>query len=329
MNVYDELIALLPRKKQSPNGWTSFNAVCCHHNGENRDTKKRGGVIRTDDGGASYHCFNCGWKASWRPGRNLGTRMRSLFQWLGATDDQINRIAFECMKIEATGQSDSTTVIPTFVPRDMPENTRKITADLIQQDERVIPVVEYIYSRDLTLDDYDFYWSDKPGFVDRMIIPLTVDHKTVGYIARKITDGKPKYLTEHPPHVVFNLDKQDYNREFVLVFEGSIDALLLGGTAVLTNEISNEQAVQINQLGKTVIVVPDRDQPGERMIDRAVELGWSVAFPEWADDVKDAGDAVARYGRLATLISIIKNTESNDLKIRLRNKITGSIIQNG
>lgn len=329
MNVYDELIALLPRKKQSPNGWTSFNAPCCIHNGESRDTKRRGGLIRTDDQGASYHCFNCGWKASWRPGRNLGTRMKDLFRWLGATDDQINRIAFECMRIEATGKSDADIIIPQFVPRDMPENAQKITAELIQKDERVIPIVEYIYSRNLTLDDHDFYWSDKPGYADRMIIPLTVDHKIVGYIARKITDGKPKYLTEHPPHIVFNLDKQDYDREFVLVFEGSIDAILLGGVAVLTNEVSNEQALQINQLGKTVIVVPDRDQPGERLIERAIELKWSVAFPEWTDDVKDAGDAVSRYGRLVTLVSIIKNTESNDLKIRLRNKITGSIIQNG
>jgi hypothetical protein len=255
--------------------------------------------------------------------------MKDLFRWLGATDDQINRIAFECMRIEATGKSDADIIIPQFVPRDMPENTQKITAELIQKDERVIPIVEYIYSRNLTLDDHDFYWSDKPGYLDRMIIPLTVDHKIVGYIARKINDGKPKYLTEHPPHIVFNLDKQDYDREFVLVFEGSIDAILLGGVAVLTNEISDEQALQINQLGKTVIVVPDRDQPGERLIERAIGLGWSVTFPEWADDVKDAGDAVSRYGRLVTLISIIKNTESNDLKIRLRNKITGSIIQNG
>jgi hypothetical protein len=329
MNVFDELLALLPRKKQSPNGWVSFNAPCCVYNGESRDTKKRGGIIRTDDGGASYHCFNCGWKASWRPGRNLGTRMKDLLRWLGATDEQVNRIAFECMRIEATGQSTVDTVIPQFIPRDMPENTRRITADLIQQDARVIPVVEYIYSRGLTLEYFDFHWSDRPGFADRMIIPLTVDHKTVGYIARKIGDGKPKYLTEHPPHIVFNLDNQDYERKFVLVFEGSIDAILLGGVAVLTNEVSNEQALQINQLGKTVIVVPDRDQPGERLIERAIELGWSVAFPDWDDDVKDAGDAVSRYGRLATLISIIKNVESNDLKIRLRTKMIGSTIHNG
>lgn len=321
MNVYDELVALLPRKKQSPNGWTSFNAPCCVHNGESRDTKKRGGIIRTDDNGASYHCFNCGWKASWRPGRTLGTRMRSLFQWLGATDDQINRIAFECMRIEATGQSNTDVIIPAFVPRDMPENTQKITTELIKEDDRVIPIVEYIYSRGMTLEDHDFYWSDSPGYVDRMIIPLTVDKKIVGYIARKLGDGKPKYLTEHPPHIVFNLDNQPWEHKFILVFEGSIDAILLGGVSVLTNEISPEQASQINASGKQIIVVPDRDQPGERMIDRAIELGWSVSFPDWADDVKDAGDAVLKYGRLATMISIIKSVEDNELKIKLRKKL--------
>lgn len=329
MSVYEELYALLPRKKQTPNGWVSFNAPCCVHNGESKDTKKRGGLIRTNDGGASYHCFNCGWKASWRPGRNLGARMRSLLQWFGATDDQVNRIAFECMKLEATGTSDKVIQPLSFVPRDMPENTQKITTDLIQQDERVIPIVEYIYSRGMTLDDYDFYWSDKPGFVDRMIIPLTVERKIVGYIGRKLGDGKPKYITEHPPHIVFNLDRQGWDRKFVLVFEGSIDAILLDGVAVLTNEIADEQAQQINKLDRQVIVVPDKDTPGEKMIEHAIRLGWSVSFPEWHEDVKDAGDAVLRYGRLATMVSIIKAVESNELKIRLRTKKIGNIIQHG
>jgi hypothetical protein len=247
--------------------------------------------------------------------------MKDLFRWLGATDDQINRIAFECMKIESDSSKEKNIIIPDFVPRDMPENTRKITEELIQQDERVIPVVEYIYSRGMTLDDFDFYWSDKPGFVDRMIIPLSVDHKLVGYIGRKLGDGKPKYLTEHPPHIVFNLDKQPWEREFVLVFEGSIDAILLGGVAVLTNEIAPEQALQIKSLGKRVIVVPDRDKAGERMIAQAIDLGWGVSFPNWDEDVKDAGDAVLRYGRLATMVSIMKNVETMDLKIKLRTKI--------
>ena len=321
MDLHDELLALISNKKTTPNGWTSFNAPCCVHNGESRDTKKRGGVKRTDDNGVSYHCFNCGWKASWRPGRNLGARMKDLFRWNGASDEQINRLAFECMKIEAGKLTDTNGIITltVFVPRDFPPNSQRIDADLITREERVIPVVEYIYSRGLTLDDFDFYWSER--YADRFIIPLTVDQKPVGYIARKCGKGNPKYLTEHPAHLVFNLDRQGYDRKFVLVFEGSIDAVLLGGVAVLTNEISAQQAQQINSLGRQVIVVPDRDKAGESMIRQAIELGWAVAFPEWAEDIKDAGDAVLKYGRLATMLSICKNVETSDLKIKLRMKL--------
>jgi len=321
MTLYDDMLALLPRKKQTPNGWVSFNAVCCHHNNDSRDTKKRGGLKRTEDNGVTYHCFNCGFKASWRPGRNLGTRMQNLLRWMGASDDQINKIAFECLKIEAGKKKSSEVIIPEFVPRSLPENSSKITEIFILKTPEVIPVVEYIYKRGLTLDDSDFYWS--PKFLDRLLIPMTVDKKLVGYIGRKIKEGNPKYITEHPAHVVFNLDKQGYENKFVLVFEGSIDALLLGGVALLTNEISREQALQINSLDRQVIIVPDRDKPGERLIDQAIELGWAVSFPNWEDDVKDAGDAVLRYGRLATMISIMKNVETNDLKIKLRRKISG------
>lgn len=319
MSLYDEMLALVARKKSTPGGWVSFNAVCCHHNGENQDKKRRGGLKRTDDGGASYHCFNCGFKASWRSGRNLGKRMRDLLGWMGADDDQINRLAFECLKTERT--QGKVEVSLDFAPRSFPAQTEQITEDLIHREAAVLPIVEYIYSRGMTLEDSEFYWSAEPGFQDRLIIPLTVDRKLMGYIARKITDGKPKYITEHPAHIVFGLDRQPWDRKFVLVFEGSIDAILLDGVSVLTNEISDAQAAQINNLGREVVVVPDRDKPGEIMIRRAVELGWSVAFPNWEDGVKDAADAVLRYGKLTTMVSILKNVESNALKINLRMKL--------
>jgi hypothetical protein len=320
MDLYNDTVSLISKKKQTPNGWLSFNAPCCHHNGENKDTKLRGGLMRSGDaGGLVYHCFNCGFKTGWTPGKVLGARMRLLLSWLGASDDQINKISFECLKIEAEKPSESVLKPLTFVPRDMPPNSIRITTDLIEREEKVIPVVEYLYSRGLTLEDRDFYWSER--YADRFIIPLTVDHRPVGYIARKCGTGNPKYLTEHPAHIVFNLDKQGYDRKFVLVFEGSIDAILLDGVAVLTNEISPEQAQQINGLDRQVIVVPDRDKAGESMIHRAIELGWGVAFPEWAADIKDAADAVLAHGRLATMISILKSVETNDLKIKLRMKL--------
>ena len=70
----------------------------------------------------------------------------------------------------------------------------------------------------------------------------------------------------------------------------------------------------INRVGKQIIVVPDRDEAGSKLIDQAIELGWSVSLPEWTDDINDIGDAVAKYGRLYTLYSIVNNAESNELK---------------
>lgn len=321
MSLYEDLLALAPNRKQTPNGWISFNAPCCVHRGENRDTKKRGGIKMIDTGGVTYNCFNCGYKASWKPGRALHHKMKTLLVWMGASTDQINKITFECLKTKDSEQPEPVISMPNFVPRDLPKGSLKITEELIVNDNRVHPIVQYIDSRGLNIYDNDFYWSSEPGFIDRMIIPITVNHELVGYIARKITDGKPKFITEHPAQIVFNLDKQKWERKFVLVFEGSVDAMLMEGVAILTNKISPEQALQINNLGKQVIVVPDQDKPGLSLIERALDLNWSVSFPNWTPDIKDAGDAVKRYGRLATFISIIKNVESNPLKIKLRMKL--------
>jgi len=73
-------------------------------------------------------------------------------------------------------------------------------------------------------------------------------------------------------------------------------------------------------LHKDVIVVPDRDKSGSKLVERAIELGWGVSLPEWADDVKDIGDAVQKYGRIYTLHNIVSLAETSPLKIRLRAK---------
>ena len=69
--------------------------------------------------------------------------------------------------------------------------------------------------------------------------------------------------------------------------------------------------------------MPDRDAPGEKLINQAKEFGWSVAFPEWEDGVNDIAEAVQQYGRLFTIQSILKTTESNKLKIDLKRKMYG------
>jgi hypothetical protein len=43
-------------------------------------------------------------------------------------------------------------------------------------------------------------------------------------------------------------------------------------------------------------------------------------MPEWPADVKDANDAVIRWGRVATVITIMQARETSRIKIELRKK---------
>jgi DNA primase len=119
------------------------------------------------------------------------------------------------------------------------------------------------------------------------------------------------------------MDAQDWSRKFVLVTEGPFDAITISGVSILGSEINDTQRELIEGLGRQIIVVPDRDAPGEKLINQATEFGWSVAFPEWEEGVDDVADAVLKYGRLFTIQSILKTTERSKLKIDLKRKMYG------
>ena len=320
--VFDTLTQYLPpKRKTTPSGWTSFNAPCCIHNGDRDDKRQRGGLISNGDEGVSYHCFNCGFKCSWQPGRNLSGKMRRLLQWLNAPDDTINKLALTVMQENEGIQTTQQLVeLPTFKTVPLPDDAIKI-ADITEFNKYSLAILEYMSTRGLNLDDTDYYWSPSLGYRDRLIIPFLYEKRIVGWTARTVLpDKQPKYMSEQQPGFVYGLDEQGPNKVFTIVCEGPMDAIHIDGTALLGSEVKDQQAMLINRVGKQIIVVPDRDQAGAKLIDQAIDLGWSVSLPDWADDVNDIGDAVAKYGRLYTLYSIVNNAESNELKIRLRSK---------
>jgi DNA primase len=104
------------------------------------------------------------------------------------------------------------------------------------------------------------------------------------------------------------------------VVEGIFDALSISGLAVMHNDINDAQVRLIRSLGKEITVVPDQDIAGLDLVDRAVELGWAVSMPNWPEDVKDVNDAVIRWGRLTTLLTIFEARETSRIKIELRRK---------
>jgi len=125
-----------------------------------------------------------------------------------------------------------------------------------------------------------------------------------------------------PSGYVFNIDRfADSKREIVIVTEGVFDAIMIDGIAIQGNSVGPEQAHLIEKLGKRIIICPDRDEAGTELMLQAAELGWEVSFPPWHADCKDAADAVIKYGRLATVDSIIRNAVDNELKIKVRAKM--------
>jgi hypothetical protein len=312
-------VHLPPKRKATPSGWISFNAVCCHHNGDSMDKRQRGGIMITE--GVSYHCFNCGFKSSWQPGRPLSVKFKKLLRWLNVSDDLINKCVLEALRLKEDPQYVGTqTVLPTFIDKALPLGSEPIGSFLNSPPEELVPVMEYMISRGLYLEDYPFYWTPEDGFNNRLIVPFFYQNRIVGYTARLVKDGKIKYISEQQPGYVFNLDRQAHDRKFVLVTEGPLDAICVDGCAVMSNEVGPQQVALLNQLNREVIVIPDRDAAGIKMAEQAIELGWSVSMPDWPVGVKDANDAVGKLGKLATLWHVVYAKESNNLKIQLRAK---------
>jgi nitrogen fixation protein len=284
------------------------------------DKRGRGGLISEGDT-VSYHCFNCGYKASWQPGRPVSHKLRKLLQWLNCSDDTITKLTFDVMRInDGVEVAERKIELPTFETVPLPPDAIKIT-DIKDFNKFSMAILEYMSTRQLNLDDTDYYWSPSLGYRDRLIVPFYYEKRIVGWTARTITeDKKPKYLTETQPGFVYGLDEQSYNKVFAIVCEGQVDAIHVDGCALGGSEINDAQALLINKLNKDIIVVPDRDRAGSKLVEQAIERGWGVSLPEWPQDINDIGDAVDKYGRLYTLYSIANAAESSPLKIRLKAK---------
>jgi hypothetical protein len=308
-----DVVSFLPTKRKSTSsGWISFNAPCCQHNGENSDRRQRGGLKPGTDGSWSFHCFNCGYTASFVLGRNLTFKARKLLQWLNVPGEEIERINLESLKHKSiagllTERKEPVDSAVKFEERDLP-------ADVEQLPDHA---VEYLQSRSISLD-YPFLYkaTSRPGIV----IPFTYNNEIVGSTIRFLDDRKPKYLNDMQSGYVFGTDLQQASWQYVLVMEGIFDALSINGLAVLHADVNDAQVRLIRSLGREIVVVPDQDEAGMKLVDRAIELGWSVSIPEWPNGVKDVNDAVIQLGRVGCLLTILNAKEISRIKIEMRKK---------
>lgn len=314
--MLDVLSYLPAKRKQTPSGWISFNAPCCD------DRRGRGGIKVTEQGW-SYHCFNCLRTASFILGRPVSFKARSFLGLLHVPEHEIEHLNLESLRHRSIhGLLDDRTRVANALANiefeeidDFPPGSEIITPDLPKY-------WNYLRSRHVpedfpamtTIRTDGIHWTR-----EHVTIPFTYDGKIVGWTARMLDNKTPKFISHSQPGYVFGTDFQHDNWKYAIVVEGIFDALSIGGLAVMHSTVSDAQARLIRNLGREVIVVPDQDQTGLDLIDRAVELGWSVSIPDW-EDCKDVNDAVKKYGQLGTLLTIMQARETSRIKIELRKK---------
>ncbi len=321
--MLDVLSYLPAKRKPSPQGWLSFNAVCCTHNGNSQDKRGRGGIKVTEQGW-SYHCFNCSYTASFTLGRTLSFKARRLLGWMGVPDNEIEILNLESLRhrnihgiLEDRQRVFNTLSAIEFEEfDDFPPYAEVVTPEF--------PLYwDYIRKRGVP-EDFPIMTAIKNDGIHWVrpfvLVPFTYDNKVVGWTARFLDNKIPKYINHSQPGYVFGTDLQHTDWNHVIVTEGIFDALSIGGLALMHNTISDSQARLIRSLGKEVVVVPDQDLPGMELVDRAVELGYSVSMPDWPDHIKDVNDAVIEYGRLGALLTIMQARETSRIKIELRKK---------
>jgi len=345
MTVQDILLETIAQNigplKGTPSGWQKRNCMLCHHRGHSPDKRERFGILYVD-GGVTINCFNCGFGTGWRPQSLLGDKMVFFLTTLGVPESDVKRLKFEAFR-EATNQKISDevklkgNVTSKWTEIEFLKECYSMRFWLEQEceDRDFLQVLDYANKRGF-LDIDKMYWTPckenrERKFNRRIIMPYYYRDKIVGFTGRLATDnakkGVPKYIQEMPISYIYGVDAQhDYNKKYIIITEGIIDAIITDGIGTLHNNINPDQVSIINSLPGQKILCPDRDKDGDDLIEIALENKWSVAFPQWGRNekgkpVKDAGEAAEKYGQLLTIKSIIDTRESNSYNIRIKRKM--------
>ena len=284
--VLDFVRNMIPANWSSnPTGWVSGNCPMCVQNGESRpDTKGRGGFLFEEDK-FRYNCFNCNYTTGWAEGKYFSSRLKRLMKQFGIEESDIQRLQLELLK-----EQDVATLLLKQKKRDEPvhidiqlhlQNQNRHQHNLLQERHLVeVPSLPNLYERGFDITDNRLWYSDTKTparMYKRFIVPFFYKGIPVGYTARWIgnpPEGMPKYYNQQPKNnFVYGLDSQTKDKNVVIVTEGQLDAIFTDGVAIGSNNINDDQANIIDSLNKRVIVLPDADASGMKMVNKAVEAG--------------------------------------------------------
>lgn len=319
-------------------GWYSVLCKVCNDHGR----KGPRGGFKLDGGIIGYHCFNCLAKATHDPSkhRTISKNLEKILLAFNVPEQEINRARLSLLG-NKTAPSRQSLQTSNYEPKEIPLPSHFYRAIIIpdvdfldtSQHQWVEVVRLYLEDRCIDPKSYPFMLSTGvPTDLDkhpkeihrvlvqaakkwqgRVIIPIYKDEKLIFYVGRDMTGKKiKKYESPSAPknNVIFGFDKlfEDTTRPLFVV-EGIFDALVVDGVALLGNQLSEGQIYWLNRSNRKKVYIPDRFGDGGANAIKAVDQGWSVAFPD-IGQCKDVNEGVEQYGKLYVLASINQNTAS-------------------
>ena len=317
-----DILSIIPgKKKKTVSGWTSFNCPCCAKKGHKADRKMRGGIKFEGASDWFLNCFNCGYSCNLVYGKSISSKTRQLLLWCGVDAEQVQRWNLESLKhrdiLDFITVSKSKNLA--FSERELP---RGEWIDINNPKHQ--RYYDYLLHRSINPVEHKCMITpkEKDRLRDRIIIPYMYKERVVGYTSRFLDGKLPKYINDQQPGFAFGYDFQKPEWSNCILVEGVFDALSINACALMHNTISDDQVSILSHLNRRIIVVPDQDKAGLEICDRALSLGYNVSLPNWSSDIKDVNDAVVKYGKLPTLLSILQSATMSKIKIEMkRNKI--------
>lgn len=323
------LLKHLPSSAKKTRTGYKFNCPMCRQQGEVRDDTKQRGGLKTEMDGFVYNCFNCKFSTGYSEGNKITKKCISLLKTLGA---DITEIPISIRLGGTTTRRQRSVTIPSeYREVKLPNDSRPIL-DLIQEgftDTNFDKVVEYMsVETPFLMFNSNIMWSpvSASNINQRFIIPFFWNNKIVGWTARyfekKPPSGVPKYMMDRPENYIYNMDNLNNDSDTAIVVEGPLDAESIGGYALMNNVINDVEAEMLHRSRKKIIVVPDMESTGLRMVQDAGKYGFCISLPSWPKNIKDSAQCVKEYGRLFTLYKIYESVFSgSSLELEARFKI--------
>ena len=318
--IINQYVQLQPK---SVKGWQAVRCHVCN------DHTRKGlrGAFKFENGTIDYKCWNCGHSSRYDPEVNeyYSKNMLRTLDAFGIPDDAYKEIILSSPAWQNGGNTKkdearkaNVSIEPKAIP--MPKHFYYLK-DATPDDFVADAAREYLAERGIDHNAYPFMLSHKDAnprlhkWLGRVIIPIYKNNNLIYYIGRALYDAEKKYETPaiSKERILYGFDKLfDYeDKSPLFVIEGWFDAYAIGGVAIMGNIITDAQRQWLDKSPREKIYIPDRFGDGRRAAEQALDFGWSISTPDIGSDSKDMDEAVAKYGKMYVIKTILDHKESD------------------